>query len=70
MEVKHSEKIGLVGLEAERVDGEKPVEYPGVLVLWYARVVNGKQEYVAETGSAPCLQKQLAGVTHITDIGE
>ena len=29
-----------------------------------------EQEYAAGTGSPPCLQRQLTGVTHITDIGE
>jgi|JI10StandDraft_1071094.scaffolds.fasta_scaffold01309_12 hypothetical protein len=43
MEVKRSENIRLVGIEAELADGEKPIEYRSVLILLHARVVNGNR---------------------------
>jgi len=43
MEVKHSENIRLVGIEAGLADGEKPLEYRSVLILLHARVVHGNR---------------------------
>jgi hypothetical protein len=70
MEVKHSENIRLVGIEPELADGEKPLEYRSVLSLLHARVVKGNRSMPPGAGPPPCLQRQLTGVTHITDIGE
>ena len=70
IEGKHCENNWLVGLEAERADGETPPRMSQRAYSLARLSREWKQEYAAGTGSAPCLQKQLTGVPHIPDIGE